>query len=85
MNECKVQLLSKAALLLVLRTFTLSDPCLAWRDAWSPYLRVPSHRPLQVVQHGGCLGLGLAAMTTATDALYMQMRDILFQASDGVW
>jgi hypothetical protein len=36
---------------------------------------------VQVLQHGACLGLGLAAMATGTDELYVQMRDILFQDS----
>lgn len=34
----------------------------------------------EVMQHGACLGLGLAALGTGREALYMQMRDVLFAA-----
>ena len=37
--------------------------------------------PLQVLQHGACLGLGVAAMGSASDPLYASLRDILFQDS----
>ncbi len=33
----------------------------------------------EAIQHGGCLGLGLAAMATENQDLYDQLKDILFQ------
>ena len=37
------------------------------------WLEYDSHTSAQVVQHGGCLGLGLAAMGTANLGKYLQL------------
>ena len=35
----------------------------------------------EVIQHGACLGIGLAGMSSGNDQLYAQMREILYQES----
>jgi 26S proteasome regulatory subunit N2 len=38
----------------------------------------------EVVLHGCCLGLGLAAMATASEAVYKQLRDVLYSVDSAV-
>lgn len=36
---------------------------------------------VQVIQHGACLGLGLAALGTADQAIYDEIKSVLFTDS----
>lgn len=46
-----------------------------------PYLKEQLHKPDEVVQHGACLGLGIAGMATDDSSLFEAMKNVLFSDS----
>lgn len=72
----------------------MSVTCLLWpthaplhADALMPCqsaaLRIGAHLNVQVIQHGACLGLGIAALGTCDEEAFEDVKNVLYMDNAG--